>query len=56
MKTNSVFVITDDDRRFNFGGQFIYKDIVKSHLERAIPCIQIKHPVAIDSFNKWAEK
>ena len=47
--------IADADR-INFGDDFIYKEIDKPHLERAIPCIHIEGTAAIDSFNKWASK
>ena len=45
-----------DADRINFGDDFIYKEIEKPHLERAIPCIHMKGTDAIDSFNKWANK
>ena len=40
--------------RINFGDDFIYKEIKKPHLERAIPCIHMEGTDAIESFNKWA--
>lgn len=46
---------TDADR-INFGDDFIYKEIAKPHLERAIPCIHMEGTDAIESFNKWANK
>ena len=45
-----------DADRFNFGDDFIYKEIGKPHLERAIPCIHMDDIDAIDAFNKWAAK
>ena len=45
-----------DADRIDFGDDFIYKDIDKSHLERAIPCIHIEGTDAINVFNKWADK
>ena len=45
-----------DADRINFGDDFIYKEIEKPHLERAIPCIHIENTSAIDSFNKWTAK
>lgn len=45
-----------DADRINFGDDFIYKEIEKPHLERAIPCIHMEGTSAIESFNKWASK
>ena len=45
-----------DADRIDFCDDFIYKDIDKPHLERAIPCIHIEGTDAIDAFNKWADK
>ena len=45
-----------DVDRINFGDDFIYKEIEKPHLERAIPCIHMEGTSAIESFNKWASK
>ena len=45
-----------DADRINFGDDFIYKEIEKPHLERAIPCIHMEGTDAIESFNKWANK
>ena len=45
-----------DADRIDFGDDFIYKDIDKPHLERAIPCIHIEGTDAINAFNKWANK
>lgn len=45
-----------DADRINFGDDFIYKEIEKPHLERAIPCIHIEGTDAIEAFNKWANK
>ncbi len=45
-----------DADRINFGDDFIYKEIEKPHLERAIPCIHMEDTDAIDAFNKWAAK
>ena len=45
-----------DADRINFGDDFIYKEIEKPHLERAIPCIHMEGTTAIDSFNKWVAK
>lgn len=38
----------------NFGDNFIYKEIEKPHLERAIPCIHMEGTDAFNAFNKWA--
>ena len=38
------------------GDYFIYKEIEKPHLERAIPCIHMEDTDAIEAFNKWASK
>lgn len=45
-----------DADHINFGDDFIYKEIDKPHLDRAIPCIHMEGTTAIDSFNKWAAK
>ena len=45
-----------DADRLNFGDDFIYREIEKPHLERAIPCIHMEGTDAIESFNKWASK
>ena len=45
-----------DADRINFGDDFIYKEIEKPHLDRAIPCIHMEGTDAIESFNKWANK
>ena len=45
-----------DADRINFGDNFIYKEIDKPHLERAIPCIHMEGTSAIESFNKWDAK
>ena len=45
-----------DADRIAFGDDFIYKEIEKPHLERAIPCIHMEGTDAINAFNKWADK
>ena len=45
-----------DADRINFSDDFIYKEIDKPHLERAIPCIHMEGTSAAESFNKWASK
>ena len=40
----------------NFMDGVIYKEIEKPHLERTIPCIQIKISTAHEPFEKWASK
>jgi hypothetical protein len=45
-----------DADNIQFGDDFIYKEIAKPHLERAIPCIHIDEATAIDAFNMWAAK
>ena len=47
---------TADADHISFGDDFIYKEIGKPHLERAISCIRIEDETAIESFNKWAAK
>ena len=47
---------TVDAARINFSDDFIYKEIEKPHLKRAIPCIHIEGTSAIESFNKWTNK
>lgn len=41
-----------DAHSINLGSNFIYKEIEKHHLERAIPCIHIEGTDAIDAFNE----
>ena len=45
-----------DADRINFGDDFIYKEIEKPHLERAIPCIHMEGTTAHESFDMWAAK
>lgn len=45
-----------DADHINFRDDFIYKEIEKLHLERAIPCIHIEDTDAIKAFDKWAAK
>ena len=45
-----------DADNINFGDDFIYKEIEKPHLKRAIPRIHMEDTDAIKSFNKWASK
>ena len=45
-----------DADRINISDDFIYKEIEKPHLERAIPCIHMEDTDAIEAFNKWAGK
>ena len=45
-----------DAGRANFNDDFIYKEIDKPHLERAIPCIHMESSTAQYSFNKWMLK
>ena len=45
-----------DADHFNFSDDFIYKEIEKPHIERAIPCIHMEDTDAIKSFIKWASK
>lgn len=45
-----------DADHINFGDAFIYKEIEKPHLERAIPCIHMEGTDAIIAFKKWADK
>lgn len=46
---------TDADR-ISFGDNFIYKEIEKPHLERAIPCIHVEGTDAGEHFEKWVNK
>ena len=50
-----VNTVADADH-FNFSDDFIYKEIEKPNLERAIPCIHMEDTDAIEAFNKWAAK
>ena len=47
---------TADADRINFGDDFIYKEIERPLLDRAIPCIHMEGTDATDAFNKWAGK
>ena len=47
--------IADADR-INFCDEFIYKEIDRPHLERAIPCIHMEGTDTINAFYKWANK
>ena len=40
----------------NFSDDFIYKEIEKPHLERAIPCIHMEETSAIEAYSKWTSK
>ena len=45
-----------DARAINFDDNFIYEEIACQHLERAIPCIHVDEPHAIDAFRLWESK
>ncbi len=45
-----------DADRINFSDDFIYKEIDKPHLQRAIPCIRIQDDRAAESFRLWEAK
>ena len=43
-------------RAINLDDHFIYEEIARPHLERAIPCIHVNEPHAIDAFRLWESK
>lgn len=46
----------DDADSINFSDRFLYRELRKPQVERAIPCIRIKDAGTIRAFEKWAEK
>ena len=46
----------EDADKIDFSDKFIYRELEKSHLERAVPCIHIENDRTIKAFEKWAAK
>lgn len=46
----------EDADRINFSDQFIYQELDKPKVDRAIPIIHIANSSAIKAFEKWASK
>ena len=45
-----------DADRINFSDEFLYKELARPRVERAIPCIHMDNEFTIRAFEKWAEK
>lgn len=45
-----------DADRINFSDEFIYRELEKPRVQRAIPCIHIENRFTIKAFEKWAAK
>ena len=45
-----------DADRINFSDEFIYRELEKPRVQRAIPCIHIDNRFTIKAFEKWAQK
>lgn len=45
-----------DANRINFSDEFLYKELAKPRVERAIPCIHMENDFTIKAFEKWASK
>lgn len=45
-----------DADRINFSDEFIYRELEKPRVQRAIPCIHIDNRFTIKAFEKWASK
>lgn len=45
-----------DADRINFSDEFLYRELEKPRIERAIPCIHIENAFTIKAFEKWAAK
>ncbi len=46
----------DDADAINFSDKFIYQELDKPKVDRAIPCIHLQNPRTIKAFEKWAQK
>lgn len=46
----------EDADRINFSDKFIYQQLDKPPVERAIPCIHVNSKRAIKAFEMWADK
>jgi len=45
-----------DADRINFSDEFLYKELARPRVQRAIPCIHMENSFTIRAFEKWAEK
>lgn len=45
-----------DADRINFSDEFLYRELAKPRVKRAIPCIHMENPFTIKAFEKWAAK
>lgn len=45
-----------DADRINFSDEFLYRELARPRVERAIPCIHMDNAFTIRAFEKWAEK
>lgn len=45
-----------DADRINFSDEFLYKELAKPRVERAIPCLHMENEFTIRAFEKWAQK
>lgn len=46
----------DDADAIDFSDKFIYRELERPKIRRAIPCIHIKNASTIKAFEKWADK
>ena len=46
----------DDADTIDFSDKFIYSELDKPKVERAIPCIHMPNDFTIKAFNKWRNK
>ncbi|WP_301342267.1 deaminase, partial [uncultured Muribaculum sp.] len=46
----------EDADRINFSDKFIYQQLDKPPVERAIPCIHVNSKRAIKAFEMWVDK
>lgn len=46
----------DDADAIDFSDKFIYRELERPKIQRAIPCIHIKNASTIKAFEKWAGK
>lgn len=46
----------DDADSINFSDKFLYRELEKPRVDRAIPCIHIPGTSAIQAFRKWTDK
>lgn len=46
----------EDADSINFSDKFLYRELAKPKIERAIPCVHIDNSFTIKAFEKWAAK